>query len=230
VPGIASQDRRWEVVAAFAFGCTFLTIILTIVFFKPNPTAFEYTVFRIVIALAAAGVGAIIPGFLDIKFKTWLRAGGALALFVIVYFFAPVATTSGEASLGPGPKSDAKMSAEAWLSLLDERKFSGAYSSMADLFKSRYKFPEFEQLLSRERNSLGRLKNRQLLSTAPYESPPGAPKGVYRQYVYKALFENEPQGIYEVVWLIGERDSWRVLSVYTSVKTPSGQFIPYEPK
>jgi hypothetical protein len=67
----------------------------------PAPTAFQYTVFRIVLALAAAGVGALVPGFLEIRYKSMIRAGGALAMFVIIYFVSPAALVA-DHSLGPG--------------------------------------------------------------------------------------------------------------------------------
>jgi hypothetical protein len=190
----------------------------------------EYTIFRIIIALAAAGVGAILPGFLDVRFKNWLRVGGALALFVVVYFFAPAAIPANDPSLGPGPTSDAKIRADEWLLLVDQNNFNGAYGSMADGFRTRYPFAQFEQLISRVRKSLGSVRARQFISAAPFESPPGAPKGVYRQYGYKTFFESEPEAIYELVWLVGEKQDWRVSGFYTMVKIQAGQFVPYEPK
>ena len=45
--------------------------------------------FRIVLALASAGIATFVPGFLRLKIKNWLSAGGALAVFAIVYFFSP---------------------------------------------------------------------------------------------------------------------------------------------
>ncbi len=76
---------------AFIFGVVFVVALLFVALFVPNPTPFQYTVFRIVLALAAAGVAAMIPGFLQVTVSTWIRAGGALAIFVIVYFYAPAA-------------------------------------------------------------------------------------------------------------------------------------------
>jgi hypothetical protein len=79
----------WERIAIFAFGATFVTALLVRAVVFPEPTPFQYTVFRIVLALAAAGVAAFVPGFLEVRCKTIVRAGGALAVFVIVYFFSP---------------------------------------------------------------------------------------------------------------------------------------------
>ncbi|MGV8073616.1 MAG: DUF4019 domain-containing protein [Syntrophobacteraceae bacterium] len=222
-----AHDRRWEVIAAFVFGCVFITVILIIALFKPNPTPFEYTVFRIIIALAAAGVGAILPGFMQVRFKNWLRAGGALALFIVVYFFAPVPIPDP----GPGtePRSDPKVQSDAWVSLVDGGLYKDAYVSMAEGFKNKYPFAQFEELIDRESNSLGKVKVREFFSTNAFVSPPGAPKGHYRQYGYRTSFEREARTIYEMVWLVGEDEQWRVSGFAKMVKSDSGQFVPYEP-
>ena len=75
--------------AAFAFGVLFVAVLLGLAVVFPEPTAFQYTVFRIVLSLAAAGVAALVPGFLEVNVSTWVRAGGALGVFVVVYFYNP---------------------------------------------------------------------------------------------------------------------------------------------
>ncbi|MDV3458381.1 hypothetical protein RZN05_15390 [Sphingomonas sp. HF-S4] len=74
--------------------------------FFPEPTSYQYTVFRIILALAAAGFASFLPGFLHVRLNTGIRAGGALAAFVIVYFFAPAALTA------PDHRSDAARQAD----------------------------------------------------------------------------------------------------------------------
>ena len=78
-----------ERIAAFVFGVVFVSVILAIALSLPEPSNFQYTVFRIVLALAAAGVAAMIPGFIAVEVNTVVRAGGAIAVFVIVYFSSP---------------------------------------------------------------------------------------------------------------------------------------------
>lgn len=84
-----SSRHGWELKAIFSFGVAFVLILVIIAVTLPRPTEFQQLIFRIVLALAAAGVGALIPGFLAIRYKTFLRAGGALAVFAMVYFFNP---------------------------------------------------------------------------------------------------------------------------------------------
>lgn len=83
----------WEKIAAFVFGVIFVTALLSIAIVFPEPTPFQYQVFRIILALACAGVAAVIPGLLDLRTDSLMglviRAGGALAVFVLVYLVNP---------------------------------------------------------------------------------------------------------------------------------------------
>jgi hypothetical protein len=90
VAGTKNQD--WEKIAIFAFGVFFVLILVTIALFVKNPTQFQIFIFRVVLALAGAGIGALIPGFLNIEtavLRNTIRAGGALAIFVIIYLLNP---------------------------------------------------------------------------------------------------------------------------------------------
>ncbi len=100
-----SNERKLAVL----FGVIFVAAILVIAIFIPNPTPFSYTVFRIVLALAAAGFVSMTPGFIEAQVGNAIKAGGAIAVFVIVYFFVPaalppsdgVSSTSAPASAPP---------------------------------------------------------------------------------------------------------------------------------
>src|SRR3989442_5403866 len=81
-----------EFIVAFVFGCVFVAALLLIAVLIPNPTNQQMFIFRVVLALAAAGVGAVIPGFLTIQgeaLKVTIQAGGALALFVLIFLINP---------------------------------------------------------------------------------------------------------------------------------------------
>jgi hypothetical protein len=89
--GGAMMSKTTERLIAVLFGAAFLIAILVLAVIFPQPTTFQYTVFRIVLAVSAAGFVSMTPGFLDVTIGNWLRAGGALAVFAVVYFFSPVA-------------------------------------------------------------------------------------------------------------------------------------------
>lgn len=82
-----------QIIIAFIFGVTFIVLLLILAITFPKPTPFQYSVFRITLSLAVAGVAAMIPGFINLDVNPnvglLIRAGGALAVFVIVFFFNP---------------------------------------------------------------------------------------------------------------------------------------------
>lgn len=86
---------------AFAFGIVFVIALLVLALAVPNPTPFQYIVFRVVLTLAVAGVAAMIPGFLTVSVPNWLRAGGALAVFIVVYFYNPASLIVPESEPDP---------------------------------------------------------------------------------------------------------------------------------
>lgn len=83
------MTKKLQQQLAYAFGVAFVVALLVLAFLVPDPTPFQYIIFRVVLALAVAGVAATIPGFLEVTVSDWLRAGGALAVFVVVYFNNP---------------------------------------------------------------------------------------------------------------------------------------------
>jgi hypothetical protein len=87
------QTQRLNTILAFVFGVIFIAAILALVVLIPNPTVTQWKVFCVVLALAAGGISTTISGMLkiDLTFtkRAVIGATGALAVFVIVYFFVP---------------------------------------------------------------------------------------------------------------------------------------------
>jgi hypothetical protein len=88
-PSAGSDGQIWKVIAIFGFGVTFVVSILSLAFIFPQPTPFQYTVCRIILALAASGVATLLPGTLDVTIPGYVTASAAFAVFVIVYFRTP---------------------------------------------------------------------------------------------------------------------------------------------
>ena len=74
---------------AAIFGGTFALILLAVAIFDRYPSEHSALIYRILLALTAAGIGAVLPGFIDVTISKYVRGGGALALFLIVYFWNP---------------------------------------------------------------------------------------------------------------------------------------------
>jgi hypothetical protein len=56
---------------------------------RPITDPGQQLILRVVAAVSAAACAAIIPGFIDVRFKGVVRAGGAIAVFVIIWFTNP---------------------------------------------------------------------------------------------------------------------------------------------
>jgi hypothetical protein len=88
------MTKGLQQILAFVFGVAFVVVLLVLAVEIPNPTSFQYTTFRVILALAASGIAVMIPGFLHVTISTWIRAGGALGVFVVVFFFNPASLVS----------------------------------------------------------------------------------------------------------------------------------------
>lgn len=73
----------------FIFGVILVVAMFVLAIAIPNPTPFQITFFRIILSLAVAGVATMIPGFIELSLSGRIRAGGALAIFVLVYLINP---------------------------------------------------------------------------------------------------------------------------------------------
>lgn len=84
---IRAQSQQQKAVSAF--GIIMIGLMIAIAVFFPYPTPFRYLVFRVILALAAAGVAAMIPGTIKANVGPAVEAGGAIAVFIVVFFFSP---------------------------------------------------------------------------------------------------------------------------------------------
>jgi hypothetical protein len=89
----------WERAVTIAGGSLFIAVMIVLSLFVPNPTTFQYTIFRTVIAISVAAFGSSLPGTLGINLNGWLKAGGCAAVFVIVYFYNPASLVANAGQL-----------------------------------------------------------------------------------------------------------------------------------
>ena len=90
----ASSQSRW-LVTLLASGCGLVAsaTVLWLASRDSELTRQQAEILRIILALTGGGIGAVIPGFLDLNLnpagKFALRAGGGLAVFALLYFWSP---------------------------------------------------------------------------------------------------------------------------------------------
>lgn len=71
------------------FGVGLLIVILVITIFIPFPTLFQSGVWWVAFSLGTAACAALIPGFIEFKYQTYIKASGAIAVFCMMYFYLP---------------------------------------------------------------------------------------------------------------------------------------------
>jgi len=83
----------WEEHLPGIIGGVFIPISIVLAMVFGTPTEFQRRIFVGTFAIGLAGLGAEIPGFLNVKLtlgqQLAVTAAGALAVFVLVYFFVP---------------------------------------------------------------------------------------------------------------------------------------------
>ncbi len=82
-----NKKRAW---AAFSIGTLFVLLAVWIAISVPTPTSLQYTLFRSLFALGAGGYALFLTGLLEIK-TPLIKAGGPLAVMVLMYIFNPAA-------------------------------------------------------------------------------------------------------------------------------------------
>ena len=79
-------------------GTVFLLLLFIFFVLVPCPSDPQLNFFRIVIALAAGGFAATIPGTFNIK-KTWLKATSSLGIFALVFLVNPAGWKNSDCNL-----------------------------------------------------------------------------------------------------------------------------------
>lgn len=88
--GLATVD------CGICFGCVFVAVVLYIALRVPNPTPTQWFIFRVILALAAGGIGAVLPGLISVTVSPYIRASGAVALVFLVFWFNPPKLVAGQ--------------------------------------------------------------------------------------------------------------------------------------
>lgn len=175
-----------NVLLAFGFGVLFLTVMLIFAVAFPNPSTFAQWVF-IVLAVASAGVGAVIPGMLNVDLA-FAKAGGALALFVLVYATKP-AIVGAVANLKE-PKFSPMPTIMAYLAKIDAGSFDEGWEQLDDESKRGLASDrdQYRRLFRTAQETLGIAEGRTELGMDRLSSPSGYPLGIYTIVNFKTRF------------------------------------------
>lgn len=89
-----NETPKWQLIVALIIGVLFAVAILLLAVLIPNPSLSQFFIFRGFFAISLAAIAAIIPGLLTVESrfqKFSIRATGAIAVFIIVWFLNPPA-------------------------------------------------------------------------------------------------------------------------------------------
>lgn len=207
---------------AFAFGVIFAGVLLYLATGIKNPEPLTIRIYVTVLSLAAAGVGAVIPGFIEVRYKGFVRAGGALALFAITYLSEP--TIGKNVVSFPEPKTSAQEVITPFLDALSSGKPKEAWAQLGPSGRSQVGDDEekFLNLYRIDIAPLGTLESRIEIGESRAESPAGAPPGLYRVYSYRTKYANDHGFRNEQVAVRANSDShWEIYSYQISPQTSS---------
>lgn len=124
---------------------------------------------------------------------------------------AAVVGLSGCSSSGnPQAETAAVASAEAWLSLVDGRKYAESWEAAAQFFKGAVPKEQWIQAMQATRKPFGKNLSRKLKSKTCETTLPGAPDGEYVVIQFEASFENKKSAIETITPMLDKDGKWRV--------------------
>ena len=85
IPPIPPPQYKWLLWVSLGLAA----VILILTFLIPCPTTTQFWVFRTLLAIAAAGLTAALPGTFNLNLSNTITATGALAVFAALYFLNP---------------------------------------------------------------------------------------------------------------------------------------------
>jgi len=104
--------------------------------------------------------------------------------------------------------------ADAWLKLVDEKKYGESYEQAAIIFKTAVTRESWEQTLNGILPSFGKIISRELISATYKTSLPGAPDGEYFVITFMTSFENKEDSLETVAPMKDYDGVWKVSGYY----------------
>lgn len=181
---------KLETLLGFAFGVIFISAILFFAVTIINPTTLQINVFKTVLALAGAGVAAIIPGQFELKHLPFIRAGGAIAVFALI-FLTPLQVVSSVAQFEE-PTVDPKPVTDTFLAALDAGQYEKTWVLLDPDGPNSYGVSRAQwfELAQNVVRPLGKAIQRTVTSRGGAKNPAGMPPGIYKHVVYLTKFQN----------------------------------------
>ena len=206
-----AQLERYSI---FIFGIVFLEIMITLSIWIPEPSKTQFFTFKVAIALSAAGIGALIPGLLEINVPFLppgvVKAGGAVSFFVLIWFTDPAKVAIER--IAPPDVANAPEVSTAYLDILDAKSYERAYQYFSTAKQKVISESTFAQLSRNVRESLGkRIKGPTIANVTPTEDFMGK-HGSFVGVQFQSRFESQSDVWADFLVLEAEDGDWKIIS------------------
>lgn len=104
--------------------------------------------------------------------------------------------------------------AESWLQLIDEGKYSESWAQAAEYFKKYVSEDQWKTSLEAARKPLGKMLSRKVMNSTYTTQAPGAPDGQYVIIQFNTSFENKASALETVTPMMDSDGRWRVSGYY----------------
>ena len=111
-------------------------------------------------------------------------------------------------------ESKAQKASDAWLSMVDEGRYSESWRDASIYFKNAVDESQWETALTASRKPLGKVLSRKAISKTYTKTLPGAPDGEYVVIQYQTSFDNKASAIETVTPSLEADGAWRVSGYY----------------
>lgn len=207
------------IVLAFAFGSGALVFLLIVAVFIENPSPLLILVSRVILAIGCASVAAALPGFIDLELSPHtdivVRAGGAMAVFVLVYLVNPgslLIPNSSDCSSPEAPHKKFLPVAEDWLKIVDSGNLKKAYESASAALQKDFDFDSFESVYENTFRRFGAMKSREFQGMRAAQKLQTGECGNFRFISFFTTFQigDEQTEFTETILLTVEDNHWVV--------------------
>ena len=103
--------------------------------------------------------------------------------------------------------------AELWLKLVDDEKYSASWKTAAQIFKDAVKPEQWVETISGVRSAMGPVLNRRLFHDRFTTTLPGMPDGEYIIIRFVTEFKNKQSAV-ETVSLMKDEQTWKVAGYF----------------
>jgi len=107
-------------------------------------------------------------------------------------------------------EAEAAEAAQHWLSLVDSGQYATSWDEAAPIFQYSVTKPDWEKMMHKEREPLGKVLSRTQKSALYTTTLPGAPEGKYVVLRFETSYENQKSAIETVTPSQGSDGKWRV--------------------